>query len=147
MKYFLSRKQLSSMVWASEYYNSVTINHGLNCRSEISSCLSACMLSQIRLTVTPRTVARQDPLSIGFCRQEIVEWVAVPYSRGSSRPKDRTCIACVSCTNTQILYHCDDCVCLLLLLLSRFSRVWCCATPSTAAHQAPLSLGFCLHTY
>ena len=26
---------------------------------------------------------------------------------------------------------------LLLLLLSRFSRVWLCATPETAAHQAP----------
>ena len=31
---------------------------------------------------------------------------------------------------------------LLLLLLSRFSRVQLCATPSTAAHQASLSLGF-----
>ena len=31
---------------------------------------------------------------------------------------------------------------LLLLLLSRFSRVRLCATPYTAAHQAPLSLGF-----
>ena len=31
---------------------------------------------------------------------------------------------------------------LLLLLLSRFSRVQLCATPQTAAHQAPLSLEF-----
>ena len=31
---------------------------------------------------------------------------------------------------------------LLLLLLSHFSRVWLCATPETAAHQALLSLGF-----
>ena len=30
----------------------------------------------------------------------------------------------------------------LLLLLSRFSRVWLCATPETAAHQATPSLGF-----
>ena len=30
----------------------------------------------------------------------------------------------------------------LLLLLSRFSPVRLCATPQTAAHQAPLSLGF-----
>ena len=29
-----------------------------------------------------------------------------------------------------------------LLLLSRFSRVRLCATPQTAAHQAPPSLGF-----
>ena len=33
-------------------------------------------------------------------------------------------------------------VILLLLLLSRFSRVRLCATPQTTAHQAPLSLGF-----
>ena len=31
---------------------------------------------------------------------------------------------------------------MLLLLLSRFSHVRLCATPETAAHQAPLSLGF-----
>ena len=31
---------------------------------------------------------------------------------------------------------------LLLLLLSRFSLVWLCATPETAAHQAPPSPGF-----
>ena len=31
---------------------------------------------------------------------------------------------------------------MLLLLLSRFSHVWLCVTPRTAAHQAPLSLGF-----
>ena len=31
---------------------------------------------------------------------------------------------------------------MLLLLLSRFSHVWLCATPEMAAHQAPLSLGF-----
>ena len=30
----------------------------------------------------------------------------------------------------------------MLLLLSRFSRVRLCATPQTAAHQAPPSLGF-----
>ena len=30
----------------------------------------------------------------------------------------------------------------VLLLLSRFSRVQLCVTPETAAHQAPLSLGF-----
>ena len=30
----------------------------------------------------------------------------------------------------------------MLLLLSRFSCVRLCVTPQTAAHQAPLSLGF-----
>ena len=36
---------------------------------------------------------------------------------------------------------------LLLLLLSRFSRVRLCGTPWTAAHQAPLSMGFSRREY
>ena len=36
---------------------------------------------------------------------------------------------------------------LLLLLLSRFSHVQLCATPETAAHQAPPSLGFSRQEY
>ena len=36
---------------------------------------------------------------------------------------------------------------LLLLLLSRFSRVWLCATPWTAAYQAPPSMGFSRQKY
>ena len=36
---------------------------------------------------------------------------------------------------------------LLLQLLSRFSRVRLCATPKTAAHQAPWSLGFSRHEH
>ena len=31
---------------------------------------------------------------------------------------------------------------MLLLLINHFGRVWLCATPETAAHQAPPSLGF-----
>ena len=37
---------------------------------------------------------------------------------------------------------CQGMLLLLLLLLGRFSRVQLCATPQTAAYQAPLSLGF-----
>ena len=36
---------------------------------------------------------------------------------------------------------------ILLLLLSRFSRVRLCVTPQTAVHQAPLSLGFSRQEY
>ena len=36
---------------------------------------------------------------------------------------------------------------LLLLLLSCFSRVWLCATPETAAHQGPPSMGFSRQEY
>ena len=38
-------------------------------------------------------------------------------------------------------------VCMLLLLLSHFSRVRPCATPETAANQAPPYLGFSRQEY
>ena len=38
-------------------------------------------------------------------------------------------------------------VIILLLLLSRFSRVWLCVTPWTAAHEAPPSMGFSSQQY
>ena len=42
----------------------------------------------------------------------------------------------------QIAFRLWKLLLLLLLLLSRFSHVQICATPETAAHQAPPSLGF-----
>ena len=33
----------------------------------------------------------------------MLEWVAFSYSRGSSQPRDLTCVSCIG---RQILYHC-----------------------------------------
>ena len=38
----------------------------------------------------PWTVARQPPLSMGILQARILEWVAMPSSRGSSQPRDGT---------------------------------------------------------
>ena len=40
--------------------------------------------SRVRLFAAPWTVSCQAPLSMGFSRQE---WVAIPFSRGSSNPQ------------------------------------------------------------
>ena len=45
-------------------------------------------LNHVRLFVTPWTVACQDPLSMGILRARILEWVAMPSSKGSSQPRD-----------------------------------------------------------
>ena len=45
----------------------------------------ACVLSHDRLFVIPWTIARQAPLSIEFSIQEILEWVAVSFSKESSQ--------------------------------------------------------------
>ena len=51
---------------------------------------------------TPWTVAHQVPLSMGILQARILEWGAMPASRGSSRPRDGIP---VSCTGRWVLYH------------------------------------------
>ena len=48
-----------------------------------------------RLFVTPWTAARQAPVH-GSLQARTLEWVAMPSSRGSSRPRDRTPVSSVS---------------------------------------------------
>ena len=50
-----------------------------------------------------------SPPSSSACRifqARMLEWVAISYSRGSSRPRDWTHISCISCFGRWILYHC-----------------------------------------
>ena len=50
-------------------------------------CVLCLVVSRVRLFVTPWTVARQAPLSMGILQARILEWAAMPSSRGSSRPR------------------------------------------------------------
>ena len=61
--------------------------------------------SHVQLCATLWTVARQAPLSMGILQARILEWVAMPSSRGSSQLRDWTQIPYVSCIGRQVLYH------------------------------------------
>ena len=41
----------------------------------------------------------------GISQAKILEWIAMPSSRGSSQFRDRTHVSCVSCIGRRILYH------------------------------------------
>ena len=47
-------------------------------------------LSLVWLFVTPWIITHQPPLSLGILQARILEWVAIPSSRGSSQPRART---------------------------------------------------------
>ena len=68
----------------------------------------------------------------------ILQWVAISYSRGSSEPRDRTQISCVSCIGRQILYHCTTWE--AVNSVQAFSHVQLFATPWTVARQASMSI-------
>ena len=44
----------------------------------------------VQLFVIPWTVAHQTPLSMRVLQAKILEWIAMPSSRGSSQPRDQT---------------------------------------------------------
>ena len=70
--------------------------------------LCECVLSHfshVRLCATLQTVACQSPLSMGIFLARILKWVATSSPRGSSQPKDRTCLSYISCIGRQVLYH------------------------------------------
>ena len=41
----------------------------------------------------------------GILQASVLEWVAMPSSRGSSLPRDQTHVSYVSCIGSQVLYH------------------------------------------
>ena len=81
----------------------------------------------------------------GISQARILEWVAISFSRGSSKPRDQTHISFIG---RQILYHTEqpgfpD------LYMHIYCAVPCCAhlyltlaTPWTVAHHTPLSMEF-----
>ena len=56
-------------------------------------------------SVTPWTVARQAPLSMGLPKARRLEWVAISSSGGSFPPRDRTCVSHASCIGRWVLHH------------------------------------------
>ena len=105
-----------------------------------------CLVAKAHPTLCdPRTISVH-----GISQAKILEWVAISFSRGSFRPRDWTCVSCVSCIGRWILY---------CWATGKLSRTWCCcevaslsrvrlcATPWTVAHQAPLSMGFSWQEY
>ena len=78
-----SQSSLSLYTSASYFVKNMENPSGLSC--------CCCSVTQLCPTLaTPWTVAHQAPLSMGFSRQEILEWVAISFFKGSARPKDRT---------------------------------------------------------
>ena len=61
-------------------------------------CKYICTLSHsvVSDSAIPWTITCQAPLSMGILQARILEWVAMPSSRGSSQPRDRTWHSCTA---------------------------------------------------
>ena len=53
-------------------------------------------VSRVRLCAIQWAAACQASLSMGILQARILEWVAMPSSRGSSRSRDQTQVSCIA---------------------------------------------------
>ena len=75
----------------------------MHTQTRVCVCVHA-VLSHVRFVATPCTVAHQALRSVEFSRQEY--WsIAISFFRGSSQPRDETCISCIPLIGGCVLYH------------------------------------------
>ena len=70
------------------------------------TCVRSQSLSRVQIFATPWTVAHQAPCTWDFPGKNTGVG-CISSSRGSSRPRDRTRVSCVSCFGRWVLYHCS----------------------------------------
>ena len=78
---------------------------GLEVRERVCMCAK---LLQLCLTpcIDPMDYKTPADYSVhGILQARILEWVAMPSSRGSSGPRDQTRVSCISCIGRCVLYH------------------------------------------
>ena len=96
--YVLKKKKKSclhfcstSLIWTHSHFISLCLHTKL-----LQSCPSLC---------NPMNCSPPDWSVHGSLQARILEWVAMPSSRGSSQPRDQTPISCISYIGRQVLYH------------------------------------------
>ena len=106
-------------------------------------CVLSCF-SHVRLCDT-MDCSLPGPSVHGISQTRILEWVAMPSSRGSSQPRDQTHISCGSCVAGG--FFTPEPPERKTVGVKLLSPVQLFATPWMVAYQAPLSMGFSRQEY
>ena len=110
-------------------------SQGFPTQSLFSLCTVAVeLLSHVQLFHNPMDCSPPGSSVHGILQGRILKWVAIPFSRGSSWPRDQTY---VSCTGRQILYLYSG---LRVSAVQPLSRIRLFVTQWTIAQQAFLSI-------
>ena len=85
---FLNKVKFSPMCLV---YGNQAPPEGRRFLHHFSACAVLCLATQLCwLFATPWTIVCQAPLSMGVLQARILEWVVMPFSRGSSQPRNET---------------------------------------------------------
>ena len=114
-----------------------------------------CLVAQSCLTLQPMDCSLSGSFIHGIFQARMQKWVAISFSRGSSQPRDWTCVSCVSCIaggfftywairaspkkNLKTKQNLSTSGCCFGFSCSAVSKS---VTSQTVAHQASLSMAF-----
>ena len=106
--------------------------------------LSCCLVAQSCLTLCdPRDCSLPGSSVHGISQTRILEWAAIPFSRGPSRSRGRTCVFCIGRRIFFLNRRAQESPCFQYLHMRSVaqSRLTLC-DPWTIVHQPPLSMEF-----
>ena len=120
-------KMTCTNVMKTQYSNHLNSSHYkmTSTKHHVNPCCY--LFSRVQLFSDPMDCSPPGSSVHGISQARILEWAAISFSKASSPPRDWTCISCIG---RWVLYCWATwevpLLTLLLLLLSRFSRVWLC---------------------
>ena len=81
----------------------------------------------------------------GIFQARILKWVAISYSRGSSQPRDQSCVSYISCIGRWNVYHWATWVVLSGIILTSVYKLLCYSL--VLCFWTNYVLFLCLHLY
>ena len=92
-------------IWGNDKWKLPKLEKGNTYPGTKSTCMHASSLQSGPTLCDPMDYSPPVSSVHGILQARILEWVAMPSFRGSSQPRDQTCISYISCIDRQILYH------------------------------------------
>ena len=118
---FWQNPEVSKVSWRYLKYNRIfsvnifTIRYNISTSKFWSYCC-CCLVAKLCLTLYDLMNYSPSGSSIrGISQARILEWVAISFSRGSSQPRDQTCISCIA---GRFFYH-----------WANWEELWSCYLP------------------
>ena len=97
----------------------------------------------VQLFCDPRDCSPPGFSLYGIFQARVLEWVVISYSRGSSQPRDQTCISCVSCIGRHSLPLAPPWLS-IQLCMNKTSRDFSLTAPDTGQEAIQISSVFAL---
>ena len=96
---------LSGLFWKVSFVQGSKESRCVSLTSFMLACMLAKSLQSCLTLCEPMDCSLPESSVHGILQVRILEWVAMPSSRGSSQPRDRSLVSYVSCFGRRVLHH------------------------------------------